>query len=923
TGGSIIQKRPHIYQEIEGKRVEIEGKYTLKRQDADFVYAFSVNDYNKEYALIIDPVIVYSTYLGGSDNERALGITVDLSGNAYITGWTASSNFPTKNAYDSSCGTDTYCNGLTDVFVAKINTSDTGNNSLIYSTFIGGSGSENANAIAIDSSGNAYITGWTASTDFPTTTGAFDTTHNGLLDVFVTKINPNGNGLIYSTFIGGDGDETGFGIAVDSSGNAYITGETGSNTFPTTTGAYDTTYNGGDYDTFVTKLNPTGSDLVYSTYLGGSGSETAFGIAVDSSNNAYITGFTNSTNFPTVNPIQSNNSGSEDAFVTKINASGSNLVYSTYLGGSLNESGKAIAVDLDGNAYVTGYTNSTNFPTVNPIQNSNLGGSDVFISKINTTGSALVYSTYLGGGTNESGNGISVDSSGNVYITGWTNSMNFPTVKAIQTHQGNDDAFVTKINAAGNSLVFSTYLGGSGNEQGYSIALCPTTSDIYVAGWTTSPNIPTRNAYQNSQQGNADAFITVIRQATACAPAPTGMISWWKAEDNANDSVGTNHGTLQNGATYATGKVGKAFSFNGINQYVQVPDSASLDVTTQFTLDAWIFSKGDAGGWTDKAIISKIGGSGGNNGYQLGLSPVGGNWTAYCSFNASGETWPANTVVGGIVTNNTWHHIACTYDNNKLKVYVNGVVVGTSNIGSKSVVNSSSTLRISGDDNNHAYFWGYIDEAEIYNRALTESEIEAIYLAGSIGKCASPPNPFSFTPITGVGLSSVVTSNKITVSGINNPTMIYIPNCTGTNCQYRINNGSWTDGSTQGSVSNGDIVTVRQTSSSDPDTQTVLTLYIGGVTNNFPVTTRSTNNRSLMVNKTGTNASAGVINTIPSGINCSGTCALETNFNQKVTLLFSPPPSWIQVGGNPSITGTNALTIRELNADTTVTVNFP
>lgn len=239
-----------------------------------------------------------------------------------------------------------------------------------------------------------------------------------------------------------------------------------------------------------------------------------------------------------------------------------------------------------------------------------------------------------------------------------------------------------------------------------------------------------------------------------CATPPSGMVSWWKAENNAEDSIGINNGTLINGATFTTGMVGQAFSFDGWDDYVTVPDSPSLDVTTQFTLDAWVYPKGDLGGYPEDAIISKVGGLGGNNGYQLGLTPDGANWKVYCIFNADGEGWPANIVVGGTVINNAWHHITCSYDNNDLKIYVNGIIAGTKDVGAKSVVNSSSTLRISGDDNNHAYFHGYIDEAEVFNRALTDEEIQGIYNARSAGKCLYFPLQISKTGNGGGTISS-------------------------------------------------------------------------------------------------------------------------------------------------------------------------
>jgi Beta-propeller repeat len=261
--------------------------------------------------------------------------------------------------------------------------------------------------------------------------------------------------LIYSTFLGGSEEDDGFGIAVDNSGNAYVTGGTNSTDFPTMNPLQPA---GGG--AFVAKINPSGSALVYSTYLGGSGGDTGFGIAVDSAGNAYVTGYTGSTDFPTMNALQPTYAGSHDAFVAKINAVGSALVYSTYLGGSGQEIGFGIIVDSAGNAYVTGDTYSTDFPTMNPLQPANGGGSDAFVAKLNAVGSALVYSTYLGGSANEGSSGIAVDDAGNAYVTGGTNSTDFPTTPGAFQTTG-PGGFVTKINSTGSALVYSTYLDGS------------------------------------------------------------------------------------------------------------------------------------------------------------------------------------------------------------------------------------------------------------------------------------------------------------------------------------------------------------------------------------------------------------------------------------------------------------------------------
>ncbi len=376
---ALIQHKPIIYQEIDGKRKELDGGFVILKNDKDKdVYAFKVPEYDRTRPLIIDPVLVYSTYLGGSDGDYGFGIAVDSQGNAYVTGETSSTNFPIQNAYQG-----TFAGLYNDVFVTKLSPSG----SLVYSTYLGGSGQYDFSyGIAVDSSGNAYVTGSTWSTDFPTTQNGFQTTYGGgYNDAFVTKLSPEGNSLVYSTYLGGSGMDVGHSIAVDSSGNAYVTGYTDSTNFPTQN-AYQGS-NRGDRDAFVTKLNPQGNSLVYSTYLGGSGMDVGNGIAVDSSGNAYVTGKTESTDFPTQNAYQGRyGGGTYDAFVTKLSPEGNSLVYSTYLGGSGEDRGYGIAVDSQGNAYVTGETASANFPTQNAYQGSNGGNGDAFVTKLSFEG---------------------------------------------------------------------------------------------------------------------------------------------------------------------------------------------------------------------------------------------------------------------------------------------------------------------------------------------------------------------------------------------------------------------------------------------------------------------------------------------------------------------------------------------------------
>jgi Beta-propeller repeat/Alpha/beta hydrolase of unknown function (DUF900) len=342
--------------------------------------------------------------------------------------------------------------------VSKLNASGS---ALLYSTYLGGSSGDEGQGIAVDSSGDAYVTGYSNSTNFPTQS-PLQSTFAGNLDVFVSKLNASGSALLYSTYLGGSGNDEGQGIAVDSSGDAYVTGYSNSTNFPTQNPLQSALDGGGD--AFVTKLNASGSALLYSTYLGGSGNDGGQGIAVDSSGDAYVTGSTTSTNFPTQNPLQTTSGGSNsngDAFVSKLNASGSALLYSTYLGGSDYDIGTGIAVDSSGHAYVTGRTDSADFPTQSPLQNTVGGNFDVFVSKLNVSGSALLYSTYLGGRSDDVGQGITVDSSGDAYVTGYTDSTDFPTQSPLQSTVGGlDNVFVTVISATSSPCV-SSMLGSS------------------------------------------------------------------------------------------------------------------------------------------------------------------------------------------------------------------------------------------------------------------------------------------------------------------------------------------------------------------------------------------------------------------------------------------------------------------------------
>jgi len=562
VAGEVLLHKPVAYQEQNGARQSVDARFVLANNSVNF----QLGNYDRSRELVIDPSVTYATYLGGLAEDEALGIAFDGSGNAYVTGETASTNFPNTGS--------TVLRGTFDAFVTKISTDGS---SLIYSTYVGGSGTESGNGIAVDASGNAFVAGGTTSGDFPFSPGAFQTTLRGGENAFVFELNPSGTTLTYSTYLGGSGanGDVALGVAVFvSSGNSfiYVVGSTSSANFPTSASPLQTCP-GVPGNGFVTKLTPKGtgaSDLVYSTCLalGGGSSDTAKAVAVDSSGNAYVTGATSTSSFvTTAGAFQTTcgtaancNGGLSDAFVTVIKPDGSGYVYSTFLGGSGSDVGFGIAVDSSGSAYVTGSTTSADFPLKSALQGTFGGGTnDAFVTKINSTGSALAYSTYLGGSGDDLAKGIAVDGGGNAYITGQTNSDNFKTVTPTQsTRKGGYDAFVSEFNAAGSQLTFSTYLGGTGDEDSSgnfgAIAVDSGGANIYVTGSTSSVDFPTTptGVQQPVTGGGVDAFVAKFAQsptgstfslaATALSPAsvsPGGSATSTVTVSSTNGFTGT------------------------------------------------------------------------------------------------------------------------------------------------------------------------------------------------------------------------------------------------------------------------------------------------------------------------------------------------------------------------------------------------
>lgn len=652
--GAIEQKELYAYQQIGSKKQQIKCAFSVNNNGK---VSFSIGEYDKRKPLIIDP-LVFSTYLGGTGDELGYGIAVDANGDVYVTGRTSSSNFPvTSGSYQTSYGTNidvfvtkmnstgtaliystylggtandqgndiavdangnAYVTGFTqstdfditsgsyqtatgggthDAFVTKINPTGT---ALVYSTYLGGTALDIAQAIRVDGSGNAYVCGRTASSNYDIVSGSYQTALAGAEDAFITKVNATGSGLVYSTLLGGSQNEDAEGIAIDASGNAYVTGYTASNTnFDITSGVFQTSFGGAFFfgDAFVTKINSTGTSLVFSTYIGGSDDDFGRDIAVDASNNVYIVGDTYSSNYDLQNSIQNALSGSTDIFVTKFNSTGTALTYSTYLGGSDIEGGHSIALTSANEVVISGFTGSTDYDIVaGSFQTATGGGTggfpmDAICTKFNAAGSALVYSSYLGGANNESGYDVALDAGGNAYVSGYTDGTDFDfTSGAYQTtRQGTSDAFITKF-GIGSSITLTA--------PNTAITVCAGSS-LNIT-WTRQ-NITNVKIELSSDGGST--FPTTIISSTA---ASAGTYSW---SIPANQSAGTQYririSDASNSLLFDVSNANFTISSKAIftishNSTVLFPPNQSLR-----TISASIsISGGCSPSWVLKSIIS-------------------------------------------------------------------------------------------------------------------------------------------------------------------------------------------------------------------------------------------------------------------------------------------------------------------------------
>jgi hypothetical protein len=673
NNSQVAFRRPVAYQDIDGRRQPVEGRFTVL---ANNKVGFVVGQYDQRHELVIDPTLVYSTYLGGSLGSAGTGIAVDSTGSAYVTGETADADFPVTTGTLQT--THKARAGVTNAFLSKFSADGT---HLLFSTYLGGSGNSQGGgdagmAIAVDSSGNSYVTGYTYSSDFPLK-NAYQSTNkaavNELSEPFVAKINPTGTALVYSTYLGGssniysvDRGDLGLGIAVNAAGNAYIAGNTYSTDFPVSSGAFQTvnkSANSGAGVGFVAALNPAGTALVYSTYLGGSGvleqssgtllyyhGDGARGIAVDAAGNAYVSGQATSTDFPvTSGVLQPTNHGAakkaSNGFVAKLNPTGTGLIYSTFLGGSSavtnascfhckNGDGiAAIAIDTKGDAFVTGGTYSADFPiTSNAYQKVNHGVATgtytAFASEINPAGTQLVYSTFLGGSgaLGEVAYGLSLDASGDVYLGGFTASSDFPvTANAYQTvnlaaKDGTTSTFLTELNPSGSGLVYSTFLGGSGypvksgstivgytGDTAYSLAL-DSAGNAYMTGSATSPNFPvSAGAFQTKAAAQTNVFVAKFALAPTTVPTATTTTV---VSDGNPEPVGVKVTFTADvtGTGKPTGTVG--FSIDGAAAVVVALDDTGHAAYPTTALKAGVHSikasySGDANNLSSSATLSE------------------------------------------------------------------------------------------------------------------------------------------------------------------------------------------------------------------------------------------------------------------------------------------------------------------------------
>lgn len=789
------EQSPKVFQIADGNRMSIPARYRIL---ANNEIGFELGTFDPELPLIIDPAVTYSSYVGKLGDSAATAIAADSGGNVYVTGYTDSTNFPLVNQVQSSNA------GSVDAFVFKMNSAGS---ALTYATYVGGAGDDRGYGIAIDSAGEAYVTGTTTSTNFPL--HAPIQGFKGSREAFVFKLNAAGNGFIFSTFLGGSGVDNGNAIAVDSLGNAYVAGDTTSTDFPTLGPAQAA--NKGNQDAFVAKLSGSGT-LVYSTYLGGNGSDRAAGIAVDSAGNAYVTGGTFSTNFPTVNPVQASNGGGQDCFITKLNAAGNSFVYSTYLGGSGGalgslETGSGIAVDNQGSAYVAGMTPSSNFPVAAAFQLVPGGGySNAFVAKLNPAGSALVYSTYLGGSVADYANAIAVDTAGDAYVAGFTSSSDFPLSNPLHgTLTGGYDAFLAELNASGNSLTFSTFYGGSGNDAANGVAVDGAGS-VYVAGQTVSSDFPIVGGVQTTLAGSMEAFVVKLNAGLP----PNFSLSMTPGTQTVADGSNTTYTVTVTPSNGFSGVV--SFGVTGLPSGVTgsfSPTTVTGSGTTTLTVTA--SASGLAGSYTatvtgtsgslshtTSASLTVTGGSSGGKLAAVSVTPGSGTGMTqifaflYTDPNGAADIASSQIVINSTLTGTSSCYLFFVHSTNVVYVasdagsWQGPLTIGTAGtLGNSQCTLNSGNSSVNASGNNLTvnlaitFAAGYTGTKNVYmevRNATTDAGWvrEGTWTVGLSGSSSSPPTPVSVNPNNGNTFSQIISFLFSDLNGANSITSVQI-----------------------------------------------------------------------------------------------------------------------------------------------------
>ncbi|MFN4233475.1 MAG: SBBP repeat-containing protein [Bacteroidia bacterium] len=859
--GEVSMAELFVYQSKDRKAIN--ASFVKKENNT---WAFNIQNYDRTQDLIIDPLI-YSTYIGGGVDDQGLGIYVDASGNAYITGSTSSPYYDiTSGAFQTTLA------GSNDVFVTKLNPNGT---ALVYSTFIGGTNDEAGNDIYVDANGSAYVVGYTNSINYDVI-GAYQTSNAGINDVFVTKLNSTGTALTYSTYIGGANNDYGYSIFVDGSGNAYVTGWTSSTNFDISSGAFQPTYAGGTFDAFVTKLNANGSALTYSTYLGGSGDDYGRGIYVDGSGNAYVTGWTSSNNYDvTTGVFQATYAGGAfDVFVTKLNAIGSALTYSTYLGGSGDDRGFSISVDASGSAYVTGWTSSNDYDITSGAFQMSFGGGtyDIFVTKLNSNGSVLIYSTYIGGSNYDSPSAIYVDASGSAIVTGESTSINYDiTTGAFQTTlEGGNDVIVTKLNANGSALTYSTFIGGSNNDYGRDIYV-DASGGIYVVGRTQSANYDiTSGAFHTTYGGGAnDVLVTKLCLGTA----PSITLTSASGTNNQTVCVNSTITNITYNTTGATGATvnglpgGVSSSFSG--GVVTISGTPAAIGTFNYTVTL----TGNCGPIIESGIITV------NPANTITLTSASGtnNQTKCINTAITNITYSVTGATGASVSNLPTG-VTATYSSGTVTISGTPIVSGTFNYtvttsGACGTATASGTITVTPANTiTLTSASGTNNQTKCINTAITNITYS---VTGATG--ASVSN-------LPTGLTGTYSSGTVTISGtpIISGTFNYTVTTSG-GCGTATASGTIT-------VTPANIITL--TSASGTNNQTVC---INSAITNITYTT--------------TGATGATVNGLPSGVN--------SNFSGGV----------VTISGTPSDTGTFNYTVTltggcgNATASGTITVN--